>query len=246
MSTREQIQQHERLSAQQMDRVLERASTLQERARGAGPSGHTLGEIKKVGAELDIDAAFVDQALREVRAEEERAAQAARARGRLARTAGLAAAGVMAGVLALGGVGSMAVRSAAEGAEAARAAVETVVRRQAALVPQLLALSGGDVTGLAEHQRAVEDAPDLAAQVRAADALQLAMARALGQLPPAQNEAQSQQRLSLQHELVGATNRVSTERRRHEQAVVVWRQAARAPLGRLAVALGMAPPPPAH
>lgn len=228
-----------------MDRVLERASTLQERARGSAP-GHSVGDIKKVGAELDIDAAFVDQAMEELRAEEARKAEAQRQSAAQKRKAAMVGGSVLVGVLALGGVGSMGVRSAADQAEGARANLETVVRRQTALVPQLLALSGGEVVGLTELQRAVDDARDVRAQAHAADALQLAMAQAMGKLPPAQNEAQSQQRLSLQHEMVGATNRISTERRRYDQAVVAWRQAARGPLGRLGVLLGLAPSPPAE
>lgn len=226
-----------------MDRVIERASQLQERA-SAGAPGHALEDVKKVGEELDIDARFVDQALADLKAEEDRVAAERVHREAQVKKAGMVVAGVLAASLALGAVGAGGVRSAAGQADLARANLQTVVQRQTALVPQLLALAGGQAAGLADLQRAVDDAKDVDAQLRAADQLQLAMAQAVGSLPAAQNDSQSQQRLSLQHEMVGATNRVSTERRRYEEALAAWRQAASSGLGRLGVAVGLAPAPP--
>ncbi len=242
MSTREKLQQ-QHLSPKKAEDVIERAALLQERARNVSP-GQTLQELKTVGAELDIEDRFVDAAVAQLKEEEELAARQVQQRGKMMRSVAMAVGALMVSVLALGGVGSLDVRRAAQEADLARANLETVVQRQTSLVPQLLALSGGDASGLTDLQRAVEDAKDVEARLKAADALQFAMAQALGKLPPSADANQGQQRLSLQHELVGATNRVTTERRRYDQAMVKWRGETNGGLGALATALRMAPSPP--
>ncbi len=242
MSTREKLQQ-QHLSPKKAEDVIERAALLQERARNVSP-GQTLQELKTVGAELDIEDRFVDAAVAQLKEEEELAARQVLQRGKMLRSVAMAIGAVMVSVFALGGVGSLDVRRAAQEADLARANLETVVQRQTSLVPQLLALSGGDASGLTELQRAVEDAKDVDARLKAADALQFAMAQALGKLPPSADANQGQQRLSLQHELVGATNRVTTERRRYDQAMVKWRGETSGGLGALATALRLAPSPP--
>lgn len=241
MATLEELKRQRNLSDRDMDEVIERATRLQEKAGGTGRS---VDDVKAVAKELDIDARFVDQAMAEL--ERERAARAAEAaearasRQRMIKVGGLVAAGAAAVLLLMGWAGAGRVRDAERATALAEANLTTVLSRQATLVPQLVALSGGDVSGLRERGAALERAPDLKARLAAAEALRLEMAALIGKLPPAADPATAQQRLSLQHEIVGAQNRVTVEQRRYEEALAGWRAAAGSPSGKVAVTLGFA------
>jgi len=237
VSTREELAQARRLSTKEMDEVIERATRIQE---SAGVTGRSVEDVKKVGKELDIEPAFIDRAMAEIQEEKARAAAASTASSALRKKIAIAIAGFGVALFAVAGVGSGSVRSAAGDAALARGNLVTVLDRQTQLVPQLLALSGGDVGGLSERVQEVQATQDVEEKTRAADKLQMALAQALGSLP----QDGSPQRLSLQHEIVGATNRVATERRRYEEALAEWRTAASGPIARLGVLLHMAPAPP--
>lgn len=220
-----------------MDALLERASQLQEQRDEV----RTLAEVKEVGAELNIDPGLVDQAF--VQLQVEQVAAAAR-RTRVRRLAALVGGGLVAMVLITGWVGACEVQDAEHAAVLAETNLDAVLRRQATLTPQLIALAGGEVGDLAELAAQLTSAADIDARRTAADRLQLRMAELLGRLPPAVDAATSQQRLELQYELVGAQNRVTLEQRRFEEAHSRWRSAAATFSGSLAVILGFSGKPP--
>jgi LemA protein len=243
MPTVSELKRERRLPDDQMDEVIVRAARLQERER-APAAGVTLSELKEVGQELDIDPRFVDAAIAEL--ERERGeAEAARKRARSLRLKLLAAgAGLVVALMLVAWSGAGGVRAAQNRAEVAGTALGVVLDRQARLLPQLLALSGGAATELEAQRGRLSAAGDLHERAAAADALSAAMTGALAQLPPPRDPAQAQMRLSLQHELVGAHNRITVEHRRYQEALAAWRAAARGPAARLALLVGFASPPP--
>jgi LemA protein len=243
MATISELKRDRRLPEGEMDEVIVRAARLQERAR-APEKGVSVAELKEVGQDLDIDPRYVDEALAELERERAQAAEAAkraRARRRKALIAGAAAAAVLV-LMAWAGAGG--VRAAQGRAEVAGSALDTVLERQARLLPQLLALSGASAGELAPHQRRLSEARDRAERAAAAEAMSGALTGLLARLPPPGDPSQAQQRLSLQHELVGAQNRITVEQRRHAEAVAAWRAATRGPAARLAVLFHFASAPP--
>lgn len=239
MPSRTEIQRRARLTDAEMDRVIERASQLQEQELGVD-AGRSVEEIKEVGKELDIDPRFVDRAVEDLQRERDEAARARAGKKKLVAIAlaALLGIGALAGVTGFAASGS--VRKAEETTQLAEVNLDTVVKRQAALIPALVALVGGQVDDLKALQDRVDAAPDAPSRLAAAQALSMAMASKLGQLPPSPDPASAQQRLSLHHELVGAQNRITVEQRRYESARAAWRAAAESPSGRIAVALGFA------
>lgn len=229
-----------------MQEVLKRAGRMQADARPS--DGRTVDDVKEVAKDLDIDPKLVDAALAELKAERARAAEAAAAsaavRKRLIRRAliGLAVAAALAFIWGLSASGS--IKKAATEAAEARGRLESVLRRQATLVPQLAALSGADAASLEPLQRQVESAKDLATLRSATAELQRGVVHKLSSMPDRGDAAASQQRLSLQAEITGSQNRVSVEDQRYQQAVARWRAASGGLGGSIATTFGLAPSPP--
>ena len=241
--TRSLLRRRDDVPDEQVDEVIERAQALQD-AELHEAEGATLDELVAVAEELEIEPRFVEQALAQLRGEEEAAlrqaeldaAEAEARKGRLRR--GLAAA--LVAVLALGtGVAGLGMKGAAQlsastaALQEAEVAVELVLDRQATLVPQLVAVSGGDVDALAEALDALRAAQDLEARLAASQALGQAAAEALAAAPDSTSKTETL------YELTGTQNRISTELRRYEEARSVWETEAARPLPSLAVALGI-------
>lgn len=217
-----------------VDDVIALAQELQEAERAAA-AGASLAEVQDVARELDIDPAYVEQAVGELGRRRQKAEQArvaaeeaaaARRAGQV-RAAGLGAAGLAALALLF----ALWVGSAVPGVAAARSEVATaeaqlsaVIDRQAGLAPQLVSLAGGDGGGLEAEVRAVRQARDLDEKLVASDALGAAMAERIARLQPT-DEASQQLRLNLQYEITGSANRVASERSRYEQARVAHEEA---------------------
>lgn len=223
-----------RVKREELDDVVGLAAELQDQAR-AEAAQPTVSDVVEVARELDVDAKYVEEALRERerrKAEEQRArdeaAEAARQRSAWWRKVGGAAAVVALASSLLGGVvggGSALVASSRMSAAhqetvAAELSLGAALDREQALVPTLVALSGGRV-------EAPAPAADLAGKLAASDALSRTLADTLADLPAPPDDAAAQRRTELQYELTGTRNRITVERRRWEQA-----QAAEAAAGR--------------
>jgi LemA protein len=239
MGARETLANQRRLSDQEADEILRRASVLQEKER-AKSEGRSVADVMEIGAEIDIDQKWIDAALAETDREKANA-EVAKAASTKRMKAGLAAIGsALFLTLGLGWAGSISVKGAAADAARARIAFDTVIDRQAALVPQLVAVAGGETGRVVELRAALDAAKTTSERSKAAEALQLELATTLGKLSPASDDATAQQRLSLQHEIVGSQNRISVEKRRYDEAIEAWRSSTEGPFGSLAVALGFA------
>jgi len=247
MSLREQLRRRADVPNEKIDDVIERASLLQDEEREAA-EGASIEEVERVAAELDIDPRYVEEALNQLKKEEEAAKvrerlEAERAEvqaGRMKRYGMLALAGVLAlgaGVAGLGAVGAGQLSGAAMQVEQAEVALDVQLDRQAALLPQLVALTGAERLDTAP----LREAGDIDARLDASRELSISAAELLAAAPAPATEADAQTRLNLQYELTGTQNRITTEQRRYEEAKAAYATASDGLAPSVAIALGMAP-----
>jgi hypothetical protein len=249
----EALVQRDAIAPEDIDDVIGIAEALQEEQRRA-EDGASVADVKAVAGELDIAPEYVEQALAELHRRREVADQdalkaelQAADQARTTRLIALTAAGVL-GVLLIGQ--GVAVQSTASKLRAASANVEhtaeyaqVVFDRQASLVPQLVALSGGDPGALRAEVEALQSAPDLDSRIAASRKLDMALATALAALPQPRDETEAVQRLGLTHEVTGVQNRRATELRRLEDAQREWTDAREGTGASIALALGLAEAP---
>lgn len=237
---REDLQKRYDIPEEDLDDVLAIAHKLQDEARSA-PRTMGRSDLEAVASELAISPEFVDKAVEELKRQREDRQVAERARvaaqERFKKTAVAVGAGVLLLLAGLGGVGAIGVNAAATRAQGAESALNVVIDRQVALLPQLVALSGGDPGSLRAYEARLKDADTVGERLEAARELSNAMAAKVGKLPPGDRQ-------SLQYDIVGTQNRITVEQRRYEEAQGAWRAAAGTPQGRLAVSLGWAKAPP--
>ncbi|MED5373028.1 MAG: hypothetical protein VX899_18565 [Myxococcota bacterium] len=250
MELREKLLRNPKVPDALVDDVIHRAQALKdaETQRGEGAS---LQEIQAVAAELGIEPEHVADALGQLRGEaqdakEQEAAEAAleaeKARVRQAQIKRFGAIG-LAVFLAFGalfGGTAMVGRSQVLDAQAtlgqAQAALEVQLDRQAALVPQLVVLAGGQSAELREAQDALGEAQTLEQRLAASQELSVSAAQALSGVETDEGTA-----LNLQYELTGATNRITTEQRRYAEAEAAYQSATSGAAAQLAIGLGLAP-----
>ncbi len=244
---REDIQRRYDIPQEDLDDVVAMAHKLQEEARQAP---RTMGprDVEAVASELQISPEFVDKAVEELRRrrEDQKAAQRAKeaTRHRLKTRAIAVGAGVLLLLAALGGAGAVGVGAAQQRAQGAESALSVVIDRQVAILPQLVALSGGDPGTLSGYEAKLKQADSVAERLEAARELSNAMAAKMGKLPPAPDAETAARKRDLQYEIVGSQNRITVEQRRYQEALGAWRSASSTPQGKLAVSLGWAKAPP--
>ncbi|MBN2801443.1 MAG: hypothetical protein JXX28_20040 [Deltaproteobacteria bacterium] len=251
LQTRAALRARRDIDNEDIDDIIGLAAELQEQQRRERDAQASLAEVEAVAAELDIEPAYVEQA---IQALHRRRAQAARELERAARVAsartgallrGLAWGGGLLFALA-GGAGALAVQGASAAREAraeldaAEARLRAVLERQASLSAQLAALQGVDAAPLLAQADAVRGAETVDEALRDSAALSGAIAAELGRLPPAATEAEGQARLNQQYELSGAQNRITVEHRRYEERLARVSAVRSTPSARLARALGLA------
>ncbi len=235
MRTRDALVQRADVPDTDIDEIIEIAARLQDEEAAAKPMA-SVQDVEAVAAELDIDPSYVDAAINTLA--ERRAAEAAAAEEAAENVAAVTAtAGALGlGVVAMGVGGVFLILVVLGGltlsadsrmdtalAEQQRAEVnlDTVLDRQAALAPQLMALAGGDAKALTDKAETLRNAPDIESKLAASDALGVALANALGGLPPTQSQARD----DLRHEIAGTANRINVERRRYEDAKLTYETA---------------------
>ena len=236
-----------------IDDIIGIAAELQAHDRAAR-DGATLAEIEAVARELDVDPRYVDDAREELNrrraAEASMGQKAALQAQERRRRAGIGVAtALLVGLAWAAGMGiavqatGQDLAAVAADVEHARSYLDGVLDRQAALVPQLVALSGGDPAPLQAAADQLRAAKDLDARLDASRALDAELARTLASLPPPANETEGVQRLGVQHELTGVQNRLQTESRRYRDAEQAWARANRGALAGLALRLGLVDAP---
>lgn len=250
MELREKLLKNPKVPDALVDDVIHRAQGLKD-AETAKGEGASVAEIQAVAAELGIAPEHVEDALSQLRSEakDEKAeealqreleAQKAKARSAMLRRIGIFAGAGLALVAALTGAMGMIGRSSLQQVHAQRgqaeAALVVQLDRQAALIPQLVALGGGESAALDQAQESLKQAETVAQRMAASQELSVAAAQAL-----AGSQMDEATRLNLQYELTGATNRITTEQRRYNEAEAAYLSAASALPAQVAITLGMAP-----
>lgn len=255
MAGREALLGRADVAAEDVDDVIGIASELQQADRDA-VERPTADEVRAVASELDIDPKYIDAAITELgrrRTEKDRVDRLMTLQARERRwklTVGVATVG---GAVALLFCGQVAVAWSAAGdlgaarvnLEASASYLDVVLDRQAALVPQLVALGGGDPAAIELAARELSSSEGLDARLEASRKLDQELAGVLADLPPPATETQATELLGLTHEITGIQNRKSTELQRFAEARRQWELAAdRAGAGfALRVGLATAPDP---
>ena len=246
--TREALQGRADVDNADIDDIIGVAFELQQESEDAQDRA-SVAEVEAVAQELDIAPQYVEQAIAVLGARREEAMDAARKEelqaGERRRKAGIVAGTVLA-MLGAGLAGQLYLvnRAAAElnayATEVHHSAeyLDVVLDRQAAVVPQLIALSGGDPAPLKVAVEAMRSADDVSARLEASRALDDALTQVLVALPPPADDTEAVQRLGLTHELTGIQNRRSTESRRYRDAVQSWESKTLAPGASWAIRLG--------
>jgi hypothetical protein len=251
--TRQRLIERADIDDADIDDIIGIAAELHQADLDAA-EGASVEEVEAVAQELDIPAAYVEQAIEVLHHRREQALDAARKaelqakeRRRILGIALASAACIGIGLVAAVGT---AVADAADNLATAAANiqaraeyVELVLDRQAALVPQLVALSGGEPGELMPLATRVSQAETLEERLEASKALDLALGSTLAGLPDPEDDNEAVQRLGLTHELTGIQNRRATELGRLEDARSDWGRARRQKGAGLALVLGMAEQP---
>ncbi len=251
--TRQHLFERADIANEDIDDIIGIAAQLHQ-AEIEAAEGASIEEVQAVAEELDIPSAYVEEAIailhsrREQELDIARKAELQAAHRRRTRwivalsgLGVLGAAVVAAGAVVLDTVDSLAVSAA--NMEQSAGYVELVLDRQAGLVPQLVALSGGDPGELTPLAATLGQAGPLEVRLEASRALDLALGATLAALPAPQDETQAIQRLGLTHELTGVQNRLSTELRRLEDSRSDWERARRQTGAGIALTLGLADEP---
>lgn len=250
MELREKLLKNPKVPDSLVDDVIHRAQGLKD-AETAKGEGASVAEIQAVAAELGIAPEHVEDALSQLRSEakdekadealqQELETQQAQARSAMFRRIGIFAGAGLALVAALTGAMGMIGRSSLQQVHAdrgqAEAALVVQLDRQGALIPQLVALGGGQSSALDQAQESLKQAETIDQRMEASQELSVAAAQAL-----AGSQMDEATRLNLQYELTGATNRITTEQRRYNEAEAAYLSAASALPAQVAISLGMAP-----
>ncbi|MFT5584996.1 MAG: hypothetical protein ACI9VR_002584, partial [Cognaticolwellia sp.] len=235
MELREKLLKNPKVPDSLVDDVIHRAQGLKD-AETAKGEGASVAEIQAVAAELGIEPEHVQDALALLRSEakDEKAeealqrglaAQKAQSRRAMLRRFGIFAGAGLALVAALTGAMGMVGRSSLQqvNLDRAQAQASLVVQldRQASLIPQLVALAGGESSALDQAQESLKQAETVDERMQASQELSVAAAQAL-----AGSQMDQGTRLNLQYELTGATNRITTEQRRYNEAEAAYLSAA--------------------
>ena len=223
------------LTDAELGRVIERAADMQ---RQSAEDRANAIDVVAVGGEVDLDAKYVQAALAELdaarKADVEAAKQSAH-RARWMKTAIIGAAIVLTFALLAAAKGAARrLQSAQEELHAAETRLQGALARQANLIPQLVALGGGDPKPLLVGARKVIQADSVQARLHAADDFAATISEALTALPAGDHPGA----LNMQHEVAGAQNRITTELTRYKAAVARLERANRGVYAGIANALG--------
>lgn len=249
--TRQTLRRRADIPNSDIEDIIGRAEVLQNEAETSASSHASLAEVEAVAEELDINPAYVEQAIEQLRGEREAQSQqleqARRTRSRWLRRSGLTLAAF--GALSLLGGGGLAFTGASQLNQQAQTvqqhqmALETAFNRQATLAPQLAALAGADPTPVLQAAQALRDAQGPAARRAASADLGAQMSVAIGQVPGSADGSANQRLLNLQYEIVGASNRIEAEAGRYDAAAAEWLRLADSLGGRVALTVGLSEAP---
>ena len=233
-----------------LDDIIEIASMLQQKEEASQQI--SLEEVEDVAKELGIAPEKVKEALsflQKQRAEERTTAEEeskAQKKRTMVIGGSLAAVVLVVGSILFGLASSADTEMGNLSIEAHKkeSQLKNVIDRQAELTTQLLSMMGGNVSGLDTLQQQLLSEEDLNKKIELNRKLSMEMAKAIATLPPTENDSDSQARLNFQYEVTGGQNRISTEQKRYDEALEVWRAAGKGLGPKLAYTIGWIDRPP--
>jgi len=212
---------------------------------------YSVDDLVAAGSEVQIPPEFVQEALRQVQAnqlQEQQQQQQARSRRKQLQMVAIGAGVVIAGWL---GLTYNALSGAEQNVALAWAQVENQLQRRADLIPNLVNATQAGAQQEREIVRLLTEAREnyLAAdtqseQVEAAEQLTRALNQFQSYVVQNPQLRSNQLFISLQDEIAGTENRIATERRRYNQSVQQYnRQVQSFPNAIVAPVFGFAPKP---
>ena len=233
-----------------LDDIIKIAAALQN--KDENDHQISIKEVEEVARELGISPEKVKEALsflEKQRAEEKQQKEEAR---RLQKTRRLLLTGGLCALMCITGTVLLGLASSADSTMGdlqtkvyrAEANVKVAIDRQASLIPQLLVMMGGDLSSIETLQDQLLEAETLQKKMDISQQLNREIAKAIATLPPAQNDADNQARLNYQYEVTGAQNRISTEQKRYDSAMVEWKSEGTSLGSKIALMLGWIEAPP--
>ena len=226
MSDTPEGRDHESLTDEQVEDVLDEAAELQK-AADTRRDQVRRGELKESAEEAGIRPEFVDEAIHRVRDDERQRALRSAARRRLLV---LVAAGAVALVLLVLVSSQPRLSTRYALVETTRAQLENVLQRRHDLIPQLVAAArgviGGDTASLEALAGRLQSG-SLAERAAGEAELGMAMADLVGLLAGSRQPGAEAIYARLSDEIAGSENRVAVERMRYNNAVASYNAAAR-------------------
>lgn len=227
--------------------VLEKASRLYQQQN----QSYSLKQLQAAGSEVEIPAALMQQALKELKAEQAAAEQAQQQKKQVLKIAGFAAMGLaIATAVWVGGVYNSlnAARSTVDGKWAQ---VENQMQRRADLIPQITQVAQNFashekdvITALLSARETFLSAQTVAERQAADEQMKSAIAQFQTFAASTQPLQSSELFINLQYEIAGTENRIATERMRYNQAVEAYNRSVRGfPTVLVARPLGFEPQP---
>jgi LemA protein len=225
-----QILTQEGFSSKEVDDILQRAAELQHQAeqREEGLSQEAL----EAGAEAaGIPGQFIEEAIRQLKAEREQEAARRAARQRTLKKLGVTV-GILLALIALISYGALNRRMAE--VEEKRAQLENVLQRRHDLIPSLLAIAKTSATHEKELVTSLSQVYQALNQVREFEerqALEQELGTGIRKLLRAMRADPQSFSVTLfvrlSDEIAGAENRISVERKRYNEAVAAYNRTAR-------------------
>ncbi len=226
---RQQLSQ-EGFSDAEADAIIRRAVELQQRS-GPGSDRMDAAALEAGAEAVGVQREFVQEAIRELRAER---ARAAAHRARRTRTLRLVGAVVAAFLILSALFSHRALNASLAEVEAKRAQLENVLQRRHDLIPNLIAVTrasaahekelAASLSGLVEQARSARGFEErLALEQQLSDGVQEVL-NALRSDPQASSTALF---IRLSDEMAGAENRIAVERKRYNEAAAAYTRTAR-------------------
>ena len=220
----------ERLSDNEAEEVLQRASKIQQEAENV-ESNISRSDLTAGANEVGIKQKYIDQAIEELKIERKQKAESQKKRKLTYTIIGVAVI-ILIIIISASGHGSLNARMS--DVEAKKAQLENVLQRRHDLIPNLISLAKAS----AEHEKQLVDSlsnvyeeigkaksfeDKQALENKLDDSIQGVLSAMLVNPQSSSNEVF----LRLTDEMSGAENRISVERKRYNEAVASYNRTAR-------------------
>lgn len=220
----------EGFSQEDTDAILQRAAELQTRSDLPG-TRLELDELTEGAEAAGINRAFIDQAIREVRAEREQQAAQKAKRSRLIKIGG----GIGIVVLVIWIISANYIlNSRLSFAEEKQAQLENVLQRRHDLIPNLINVAKASaahekdlITSVGDLYQKLDQAENFTERQTIEQNLEVSVKKLMSALQADPEASSTALFIRLSDEMAGAENRIAVERKRYNEAAAYYNRAAR-------------------